>query len=106
MKSSQLGQGLLATVTSVGTLLIGATTVLAALEQSLEQIWKSSELVPSGVKGWLRTRFLSLGFILALGFLLLISLTITTALSRFRTVLHAIMRPWSAWWEAWTSCSL
>lgn len=84
MKSSQLGQGLVATATSVGTLLIGATTVLAALEQSLEQIWKSSELVPSGVKGWLRTRFLSLGFILALGFLLLVSLTITTALSAVR----------------------
>src|ERR1700760_2864490 len=84
MKSSQFGQGLLATILSVGTLLIGATTVLAALEQSLETIWASNELVPSGVKGWLRTRFLSLGFILALGFLLLVSLTITTALSGIR----------------------
>jgi len=84
MKSSQFGQGMIATVTSIGTLLVGATTVLAALEQSLEQIWDSIELVPSGVKGWLRRRFLSLGFILALGFLLLISLTITTALSAVR----------------------
>jgi membrane protein len=84
MKSSQRGQGVLATAMSIGTLLIGATTVLAALEQALEQIWNASELVPSGVKGWLRTRFLSLGFILALGFLLLVSLTITTALSGIR----------------------
>ena len=84
MKSSQFGEGLVATVMSVGTLLVGATTVLAALEQSLEQIWNSNDLVPSGVKGWLRTRFLSLGFILALGFLLLVSLTITTALSGIR----------------------
>jgi membrane protein len=84
MKSSQFGQGLIATAMSVGTLLVGATTVLAALEQSLETIWNSDELVPSGVKGWLRTRFLSLGFILALGFLLLVSLTVTTALSGIR----------------------
>jgi membrane protein len=84
MKSSQVGQGMLATAMSVGTLLVGATTVLAALEQALEQIWNANELVPSGVKGWLRTRFLSLGFILALGFLLLVSLTITTALSGIR----------------------
>ena len=84
MKASQVKQGMIATAVSVGTLLVGATTVLAALEQALEQIWNANELVPSGVKGWLRTRFLSLGFILALGFLLLVSLTITTALSGIR----------------------
>lgn len=84
MKSSQVGQGFLATATSVVTLLIGATTVLAALEQSLEQIWKSGELLPTGVMGWVRRRFVSLGFILALGFLLLVSLTITTVLSGLR----------------------
>jgi membrane protein len=33
------------------------------------------------VRGWIRTRFLSLGFILTLGFLLLVSLTISTGLS-------------------------
>jgi membrane protein len=84
MKSSQQTQGLLATLTSVVTLLIGATTVLAALEAALEQIWKSGALLPSGWRGWVRTRFLSLGFILTLGFLLLISLTISTALSNVR----------------------
>jgi membrane protein len=84
VKSSQQAQGLLATVTSVVTLLIGATTVLAALQQALEQIWKSTALALSGVGGWIRTRFLSLGFILALGFLLLVSLTISTGLSGVR----------------------
>jgi membrane protein len=85
MKSSQVGQGFFATAISVVTLLIGATTVLAALEQSLEQIWKSGELLPTGILGWVRRRFVSLGFILALGFLLLVSLTITTVLSGLRT---------------------
>jgi membrane protein len=55
--------------------------VLSALETLLEQIWKSEALVPSGVRGWIRTRILSLGFILTLGFLLLVSLTISTVLS-------------------------
>jgi membrane protein len=84
MKSSQETQGLVATLTSVVTLLIGATTVLAALEGALEQIWDSGSLVPSGMRGWIRTRFLSLGFILTLGFLLLISLTISTGLAHVR----------------------
>jgi membrane protein len=81
IQSSQRPAGLAATLVSVVTLLIGATTVLSALETLLEQIWKSEALVPSGVRGWIRTRILSLGFILTLGFLLLVSLTISTVLS-------------------------
>jgi membrane protein len=81
IQSSQKAQGLLATVVSVVTLLIGATTVLSALETLLEQIWKSEALSVRGLRGWIRTRFLSLGLILALGFLLLVSLTFSTAIS-------------------------
>jgi membrane protein len=84
VKQSRQTQGLIATATSVVTLVIGATTVLAALEEALEQIWKSAALVPKGVRGWVRTRFLSLGFVLALGFLLLVSLTVSTALANIR----------------------
>jgi membrane protein len=70
-----------ATAVSIVTLLIGATTVLSALETLLEQIWKSEALATVGVRGWIRTRFLSLGFILTLGFLLLVSLTLSTGIS-------------------------
>jgi membrane protein len=84
MKSSQQVQGSFATVVSVVTLLFGATTVLAALEAALEEIWQSGELRPGGIRGWIRTRLLSLGFILTLGFLLLISLTLSTGLAHLR----------------------
>jgi membrane protein len=59
--------------------------VLSALETLLEQIWRSEALAPSGIGGWIKTRFLSLGFILALGFLLLVSLTISTGISSLET---------------------
>ena len=84
MKTSQHPQGLIATATSVVTLVIGATTVLNALEFALDHIWQSDSLTPKGWRGWVRTRVLSLGFILTLGFLLLVSLTITTGLSGVR----------------------
>jgi membrane protein len=84
IKHSQQTQGIVATLLSVVTLLIGATTVLSALQTLLQQIWKSEALASAGVRGWIRTRFLSLGFILALGFLLLVSLTISTGLSTLR----------------------
>jgi membrane protein len=85
MQTSQRSQGLFATLVSIVTLLVGATTVLTALEGALDKIWKSDALVPTGIFGWLRMRFLSLGFILALGFLLLISLTISSGLASLRS---------------------
>jgi membrane protein len=84
IKNSQQTQGIVATAVSVVTLLIGATTVLSALQTLLQQIWKSEALASVGIRGWFRTRFLSLGFILALGFLLLVSLTISTGMSTLR----------------------
>ena len=83
-QSSQQTHGVISTVTSVISLIIGATTVLAALQTALNQIWNSGKLVPEGIWGWIQSRFISLGFILALGFLLLVSLTVSTALSRLQ----------------------
>jgi membrane protein len=84
MRSSQGADGLVATVVSAVTLLLGATTVFNALEAALEQIWGARALVPKGVHGWIRTRILSFGLILAVGFLLLVSLSLSTALAALR----------------------
>ena len=85
VRSAEQKQGPLATIVSIVTLMIGSTTVLAALQDALEVMWKSGVSTASGLWGWVRTRLLSFGFILALGFLLLVSLTLTTALSNLRT---------------------
>jgi membrane protein len=83
--SAEHKEGAIATAVSVVTLLIGSTTVLAALQTALEVIWKSGAVATNGVWGWLRIRLLSFGFILALGFLLLVSLTLSTGLANLRT---------------------
>jgi membrane protein len=84
MKSSQTGDGAAAAVISVVTLLVGATTVFAALEAALQQIWGAHKLAPAGWRGWIRARVLSFGLILAVGFLLLVSLSVSTALTALR----------------------
>jgi membrane protein len=89
MKSSQDAEGALATVLSIASLLVGATTVFAALESALERIWRAQTLRPTGLYGWLRARILSFGLILAVGFLLLVSLTVSTALSALRDGVRA-----------------
>jgi membrane protein len=84
MRSSQSADGVAATIVSVITLLIGATTVFAALESALELIWGKRSATLLGWRGFARTRLLSFGLILAIGFLLLVSLAITTALAALR----------------------
>ena len=77
-------QGVIATVISSVTLVIGATTVVAELQSALDRIWRVP--VPAGDSGiWtlLRTRLLSFGLVLGLGFLLLVSLVVSTDVAAF-----------------------
>ena len=74
-------QGVAATVLGVLLLLVGATTVFGELQDALDRIWRVPARVQ--VSGWLhllRTRLLSFGMILAIGFLLVVSLVASTAL--------------------------
>jgi membrane protein len=84
MRSAQQEQGVWATIVSIITLIVGATTVFSALESALEQIWGVKKTGPGGWRGFLRTRVISFGFVLAVGFLLLVSLTLTTAMAGLR----------------------
>ena len=63
------------TVVGVVVLIIGATSVFAELQDDLNRIWQAhSKEKVAGWWAWLRTRILSMGFILAIGFLMLVSL--------------------------------
>ena len=75
------GAGRIATIVSVVTLLIGANTALAELKAGLDQIWDVPGNERQGFWYFIRTRILSVGLILALGFLLLVSLAISAALA-------------------------
>ena len=71
----------LATIISIGTLLLGCTGVFQELQVSLNQIW---EVKIVAKKMWLKSikdRLFSFGLIISIGFLLLISLVLTTVLS-------------------------
>ncbi len=85
IRNSQHAEGVLATVVSVGTLFIAATTVLAALDEALERILGAAPRTGSGIANWLHRRVLSLGFILSMSFLLLVSLTISTVIAGLRS---------------------
>jgi membrane protein len=65
---------------SVLLLAIGATAVFAQLQDVLNKIFRTDATRLPGVLAWLRKRVFSLGLVLALGFLLLVSMTVNTVL--------------------------
>jgi membrane protein len=73
--------GLWPTALAMATLLLGATTAFVELQNDLDKIWKAPPRSENGVVALLRSRFLAFVLILAIGFLLLVSLLVSTGLA-------------------------
>ncbi|MGZ8203319.1 MAG: YihY/virulence factor BrkB family protein [Burkholderiales bacterium] len=88
-------EGLFSTISGFAVLLVGATTVFGELQNSLDRIWRAPARDPSsGLLKLIRARLLSFGMILAIAFLLLVSLAASAMLA-------ALGKWWDAWFGAW-----
>jgi membrane protein len=72
--------GSVAGLWSLGLLFVGATVVFGQLQDVLNRIFRTDAHRLPGIRAWLRKRVFSFGLVLALGFLLVISMTVNTAL--------------------------
>jgi membrane protein len=79
--AGEAGAGTMTTIISVLTLIVGANTALVELKSGLDQIWDVPSERRTGFWYFLRTRLLSVGVILALAFMLLVSLVISAGLT-------------------------
>jgi membrane protein len=88
--ASGRSSGILATVIGVVTVMVTASGVFVEMQSALNAIWKAK---PQGgtVSQLLRARALSLGLVAALGFLLLVSLAVSAALTAFGNYLNAML---------------
>ncbi|HEX9941950.1 MAG TPA: YihY/virulence factor BrkB family protein [Thermoanaerobaculia bacterium] len=77
--------GVLATVVGVVTILFGATGVFVQLQNSLNRVWNVKAKPEKGIWSFIRTRLISFGMVLGIGFLLLVSLVLTAAVSSLGT---------------------
>ena len=80
-KANQQGSGVLATISGGFLLLLGAGAVVGQLQQSLNVIFGVTPKPDIDWWAFLRARFFSYAMLLAIGFLLLVSLIVTTVLS-------------------------
>lgn len=78
--ASKPAASIFAAITGVLTLVLGATTVLGELQSALDRIWRAPPATTKGLWTLIRTRALSFGMILVIGFLLLVSLVLSAAI--------------------------
>lgn len=76
--ASLSGKGTSAAVIGIVTLLFSATAVFAEIQDSINTIWGFKAKPQKGIWQFVRTRFLSFSIVISLGFLLLVSLAVTT----------------------------
>jgi membrane protein len=96
-RAGETEEGILGPLISLVLLAVGATTVFAELQNDLDRIWKAPAVKRrEGLWGLLRRRVLSLGLVVSIGFLMLVSLLVSAALA-------ALSQWWSGWLEdlAW-----
>jgi membrane protein len=82
--------GVVATIIGIITLMVTASGVFGEMQTALNVIWKAK---PKGttVSRLIRARAASLGLVAALGFLLMVSLVVSTVLTAFGNYLDSIL---------------
>jgi len=87
----QTSDSIIAVVVGFALLLFGAGGVIGQLQSSLNMIWGVETKPGQGVLGFIKERFISYAMVLGVGFLLLVSLVVSAALSAFDQFLEGAM---------------
>lgn len=88
--ASTPAHGVVASIIGIVTLLVTASGVFGEMQSALNVIWKAQ---PKGgtVSRLVRARAASLGLVAALGFILMISLVVSTVLAAFANYLNGVL---------------
>ncbi len=86
-------QSLFATIMGVAILIFGATGVFYQLQISMNEIWSVKVDPKAGIWKLVKDRALSLGFVMVIAFLLIISFVVSTALTVLSGFLSRLWEP-------------
>ena len=79
--TADFGSSVLAIVIGVTALVVTATTAFVELQDDLDRIWKAEPRTGNGIVNLIRSRLLSFGMVLFIGFLLAVSLVLSAAVA-------------------------
>jgi membrane protein len=89
--SNQPKTGVFSAAVGIVALLFGAGGVVGQLQTSIDTIWGVAPKTGQGLWGFIRTRFLTFAMVLAIGFLLLVSLAITAFVAGLSQVMGNLL---------------
>jgi membrane protein len=94
----QTSAGIVATVIGIGTLLFASSRLFFQLKKGLNDMWGADTYIEQGIWRQIKQRFFSVVMVLGTGFLLLVSLIvsslITAAVSYFRNLVEGLDFLW------------
>jgi membrane protein len=99
--ASEKTTGVLATVVSTAVVLFGASTVFAELKDALNTIWGVVVKPGRPFLALVRDRFFSFSIVMAVGFLLLVSLVISAFLAALGKYMSGGLQLSPAVWQTW-----
>ncbi len=91
--------GLWATIISIGLLIAGASGLFIQLQDALNTVWNVVPRENQGIWKLVRDRLLSFGMVLAIGFLLLVSLMLSAGLTAVSTMFSDMLFGWDLGWQ-------
>lgn len=86
VKGNESKNSLWATIIGIVTIIVGATGVFAQFQKSINTIWEvKADESKSGILSLLKARLFSFGFLIAIAFILIVSLVISAIISALGT---------------------
>jgi membrane protein len=97
--AAQRGSDGIATAVGLVTFFLGATGAVLELQTALNAIWRVKPKPDAGIKDMLLQRLLSFGLVIGVGFVLLVSLLVSTALSALNSYIGALVPQIADLWQ-------
>ncbi|MFN6527778.1 YihY/virulence factor BrkB family protein [Nostoc sp. ChiSLP03a] len=97
--ANQPKTGAIASIISVLVLLVGATGLFTELQDAMNTIWEVKPKPGRGINNMIRLRVLSFAMVIGIGFLLLVSLVISTILATLVTYFSNLLPGFDFIWQ-------
>lgn len=99
-QSGQTGAGTISAIIGIATLIWSASNVFAQLQEALNTVWEVQPDPNAGILATLKRRFLSMTMVLGIGFLLLVSLVLSAAISAVGNFFGNLLPGGAILWQA------
>jgi membrane protein len=98
-QNPQSGNGIVPSIISTLALIFGASGVFIQLQDSLNAVWNVEESQQGGVKAVVRKRFFSFAMVITIGFILMVSLIVSTTLAALSTFTNQLFPALESLWR-------